>query len=120
MHALVVDDSSVMRSYLRNTLLAMGFEVSEARDGVAGLARLELAPRPDVALLDWHMPGMDGYELLKAIRARSEFDKMAVVMVTAENDLSQIAVALDSGANEYMMKPLTREIVVEKLQMIGF
>jgi two-component system chemotaxis response regulator CheY len=120
MHALIVDDSSVMRAYLRKTLFTFGFEVSEARDGKAGLRRLAENPRPDLTLIDWHMPEMDGFELLQTIRARSDFDDMTVVMVTAENDVSQISLALDAGANEYMMKPLTPEIISDKLQMLGF
>jgi two-component system chemotaxis response regulator CheY len=120
MLALIVDDSSVMRSYLRKILLERGFEVSEARDGVQGLDAVLHGPRPDLVLIDWHMPEMDGFDLLRSIRARPEFESTTLVMVTAENDLSQISLALDSGANEYMMKPLTQDIILEKLDMLGF
>jgi two-component system, chemotaxis family, chemotaxis protein CheY len=121
MHALIVDDSSSMRAYLRSILVPLGFEISLAKDGREGLTFLEGSTGcPDLALIDWHMPEMDGYELLSQIRSHTEFDGMVVVMVTAENDLSQISLALDAGANEYMMKPLTKEIVTDKLQMLGF
>jgi two-component system chemotaxis response regulator CheY len=76
--------------------------------------------KPDLALIDWHMPEMDGLQLLKEIRSRPEFDEMTVVMVTAETDIAQINQALDCGASEYLMKPLTREMVKEKLEMLGF
>jgi two-component system chemotaxis response regulator CheY len=100
----------------------LGFEVSQAKNGIEGMDLLEQnnTSRPDLALIDWHMPEMDGYELLAKIRAHPEFDNMVIVMVTAENDLTQISLALDAGANEYMMKPLTKEIVSDKLQMLGF
>lgn len=122
MHALIVDDSSSMRAYLRSILVPLGFEVSQAKNGIEGMDLLEQnnTTRPDLALIDWHMPEMDGYELLEKIRAHPEFDNMVIVMVTAENDLTQISLALDAGANEYMMKPLTKEIVSDKLQMLGF
>lgn len=121
MHALIVDDSSSMRAYLRSILVPMGFEISQAKNGQEGLSFLEdSTERPDLALIDWHMPEMDGYELLSKIRSDTHYDGMVIVMVTAENDLSQISLALDAGANEYMMKPLTKEIVTDKLQMLGF
>lgn len=120
MKALVVDDSSTMRIYLRTILKSLGFEVSEARNGSSGLELLQNGPQPDVALIDWNMPEMDGLELLQEIRKQSAFNNMTVVMVTAESDVSRIALALESGANEYLMKPLTPEIVASKLQMLGF
>jgi two-component system chemotaxis response regulator CheY len=120
MKALVVDDSSTIRAFLRSILVPLGFEVAMAKNGLEGLEGLDNPPRPDLALIDWHMPEMDGLQLLTEIRSRPELDQMTVVLVTAENDLSQISLALDSGANEYVMKPLTREIVTEKLQMLGF
>lgn len=121
MHALIVDDSSSMRAYLRSILVPLGFEISQAKNGRDALSSLgEFTTRPDLALIDWHMPEMDGYELLSQIRSNSDFDGMVIIMVTAENDLSQISSALDAGANEYMMKPLTKEIVTDKLQMLGF
>lgn len=120
MKALVVDDSSTIRMFLRSILVPLGFEVTMAKNGNEGLEELVNPPQPDLVLIDWHMPEMDGLQLLTEIRSRPELDQMTVVMVTAENDLSQISLALDSGANEYVMKPLTREIVTEKLQMLGF
>ena len=66
------------------------------------------------------MPEMDGFALLKEVRSRSDLNEVIFVMVTAENELTQINEALGAGANEYVMKPLTAAIVTEKLQMLGF
>src|SRR5450755_2109195 len=120
MHALIVDDSSTMRAFLRSTLVTSGFEVSEAHDGVDGLKVLAQIERPDVALIDWNMPKMDGFELLENLRARAEFDDMPIIMVTAQVSLTHIAAALAAGANEYIMKPLTADILLNKLEMLGF
>jgi two-component system chemotaxis response regulator CheY len=118
--ALIVDDSATMRAVLRKILAPMGFEIAEARNGREGLERFDDYPVPDLALVDWHMPEMDGFALLKEVRSRSDLNEVIFVMVTAENELTQINEALGAGANEYVMKPLTAAIVTEKLQMLGF
>jgi two-component system chemotaxis response regulator CheY len=118
--ALIVDDSLTMRAVLRRIVTPMGFEVVEAKNGREALEVFDQYPVPDLALVDWHMPEMDGLELLKEIRSRSDLDQVMVVMVTAENELSQIDVAIKAGASEYVMKPISSEIVTEKLQMLGF
>ncbi len=120
MKALIVDDSATMRAVLRRIVTPMGFEVVEAKNGHEALAIFDHYPVPDLALVDWHMPEMDGLELLKEVRSRPELDQVSVVMVTAENELTQIDVAIKAGANEYVMKPISNEIVTEKLQMLGF
>jgi two-component system chemotaxis response regulator CheY len=120
MKALIVDDSLTMRSVLRRIMTQMGFEVVEARNGIEGLEKFDSYPVPDLALVDWHMPEMDGFEMLKEVRRRPELNEVAVVMVTAENELAQVALAIEAGANEYVMKPLTPECVAEKLQLLGF
>jgi len=109
-----------MRAFLRTTLIGSGFEVSEAHDGVECLKLLAEIERPDIALVDWNMPLMDGFELLENLRCRAEFDDMPIVMVTAQIDIKHIAAALAAGANEYIMKPVSPEILLEKLEMLGF
>ena len=120
MLALVVDDSRAVRSTLRRTLNKLGFDVLEAahgRDALEVLGASEVVP--DVALVDWNMPEMDGLDLVKALRQERRYAELPVMMVTAETDPSQIARALMAGADEYAMKPLDEESLVEKLALLG-
>jgi len=117
--ALIVDDSSTMRSVLRLTLRGAGIETVEAANGVEALQRLEQAEGVEFALVDWNMPKMNGFELLQAVRANHQLDGMKVVMVTTETELTNIQNALQCGANEYLMKPFTRDSVIEKLRLLN-
>ena len=119
MKALVVDDSRATRTILRNALKAEGFEVFEAGDGRQALEELRKIGATDLALVDWNMPVMTGYELICEVRAQKEFDRMAIMMVTTESESAQVQRALDAGANEYVMKPFTAEILREKLLLLG-
>ncbi len=119
MRALIVDDSSTMRSVLRMTLRAQGMETLEAADGSEALQRLQESGEVDLALVDWNMPRMNGFEFLRAVRADHARDHMKVVMVTTETELAQVQIALQRGANEYIMKPFTRDSVLNKLQLLG-
>lgn len=119
MHAIVIDDSRAIRAILGGMLREMGFETSEATDGKDALLQLKAKQPPALALLDWNMPEMNGFELLQRVRANRAFDSMRIVMVTTETEMSQVARALEAGANEYVMKPFTREVIREKLQLLG-
>ena len=119
MRALVVDDSSAMRAYMKMILKAAGFEVSEARNGKEGLQALEVASAPDLVLLDWNMPEMDGFEMLRQLRANARWNQVKVMMVTTETEMGEMSRALGAGADEYVMKPFTREIIVDKLELLG-
>lgn len=119
MKALLVDDSSTMRSILRMTLRQAGFETVEADNGATALTKLDQEGAADVALVDWNMPVMNGFEFLCALRQDHKYDKMLVVMVTTETEMSNIQSAVERGANEYIMKPFTKEAVIEKLQLLG-
>ena len=118
--ALVVDDSKAVRMILAKTLRELGYEVREAGNGKEAL---ELIENQDLAvtlvLADWNMPEMNGLELLKRLREKPEMASTAIVMVTTETEVDQMSAALEAGANEYIMKPFTREILVQKLQMAG-
>lgn len=118
--ALVVDDSKAIRMILGRTLGQLGYEVLEAANGREALERLE-SENSDVKLVlaDWNMPEMNGLELLKKLRQNPALSSLAVVMVTTETEIEQIAEAIEAGANEYVMKPFTRDILVEKLQLAG-
>ena len=119
MRALVIDDSRATRSILGRMLRQVGFEVVEAGNGREGLERLQGMERPDVALVDWNMPEMGGLDFVRAVRAESALAGLRLVMVTTETELSQISAALEMGADEYIMKPFTAEMIVEKLDLLG-
>jgi two-component system chemotaxis response regulator CheY len=119
-HALVVDDSRAMRAILGKQLKQLGYEVLEAEHGEQALERIASASeRPVLALVDWNMPRMNGIEFIKAVRSRRELDPMRVLMVTTETELTQVRIALEAGANEYMMKPFTAEALLSKLGTMG-
>jgi two-component system chemotaxis response regulator CheY len=73
----------------------------------------------ELALVDWNMPGMNGLEFVQAVRAEHSYDGILLMMVTTETEMDQVAKALAAGANEYVMKPFTQEVILEKLQMLG-
>ncbi|APE27402.1 response regulator [Aurantiacibacter gangjinensis] len=116
---LIVDDSSVIRKVSRHILESLGFEVSDAENGMEGLRRFDEA-KPDLILLDWNMPVMNGIEFLKELRARPDGGEPKVVFCTTENDVDHIREAMSAGANEYVMKPFDHETLELKLQLIGF
>lgn len=117
--ALVVDDSAVIRKVARRILETLNLEVADAEDGESALAFCAMA-MPDVILLDWTMPRMDGYEFLRALRQRPDGRFPKVLFCTTENDVGAIARALHAGADEYIMKPFDREILLAKLEQVGF
>jgi two-component system chemotaxis response regulator CheY len=118
--ALVVDDSRAVRMILGKTLKELGFEVREAANGREALEVIEVEKTAvTLVLADWNMPEIDGLELLKRLRQKPELSSLVIVMVTTETELSQMTAALEAGANEYIMKPFTRDILVEKLELVG-
>ena len=119
MRALVIDDSRAMLGILEKMLTEVGFEVTSAGDGREALAQLKAGGRFDVALVDWNMPELDGYEFVEAVRADHAYDALLLMMVTSETELAQVVRALDAGANEYVMKPFTKEVLIEKLEILG-
>jgi two-component system chemotaxis response regulator CheY len=108
-----------MRGILKRVLTHMSFTVREACDGKDGLLRLGEAAPPDLALVDWNMPNMNGLELVQAVRKDHRYDAMRIVMVTTELEMHQVEHALAAGANEYLMKPFTEEGLREKIEMLG-
>ncbi len=118
MRALIVDDSRFVRSFLRGLLEEKGIACEEAGDGLAGMDQLKSGAGFDLALIDWNMPVMNGFEMLTALRAEG-FRDLKVMMVTTEAENEFIIRALDSGADEYLMKPFGEEALTEKLTMLG-
>lgn len=116
---LVVDDSPLIRKAIRRIIEPMGFAVEEAGNGVEALEFMEGGTSPDCILLDVEMPEMDGLTFLKVLRGSSEWEQPPVVMCTTVNAMATIAEAIQSGANEYVMKPFNEAILGEKLEGIG-
>lgn len=119
MKALVVDDSRAIRSVLTGFLASSGFEVAQAADGREALAYLGEHTDTRVALVDWNMPEMTGLELIEAVRADDRFAGLKLVMVTTETEMAHMQRAFAAGADEYVMKPFTREVIIEKLRLVG-
>jgi two-component system chemotaxis response regulator CheY len=119
MRALVIDDSSSMRAILRQYMQKLDYEVVEACNGQDALKRCEETRDIDIALVDWNMPVMGGLDFVRALRARKEYDGVKLMMVTTENDASHIETALSAGANEFVMKPFTYEVLEEKMALLN-
>jgi two-component system chemotaxis response regulator CheY len=117
-YCLVVDDSSVIRKVARRILEDFDFTVAEAEDGRAALDACR-RKMPDMILLDWHLPVMDGIEFLASLRQMERGREPKVVYCTSEADVAQIAKALRAGADEYILKPFDRAIVEAKLHEVG-
>jgi two-component system, chemotaxis family, chemotaxis protein CheY len=119
MRALILDDSRAMRMILRRIMHSAGFEVVEAADGRQGLDLLAGGPLPEVALVDWNMPGIDGLSFVNAVRDNPDYRPMTLMMVTTESEHDQVVRALAAGAHEYIIKPFTADAVVDKLELLG-
>ena len=120
MKVLIVDDSGPIRKIMGNMLKQMGMETYEAAHGKEALKQLDAHPDIELLMLDWNMPEMNGIELLDAMKKREgAAPRPTIVMVTTENEMSKIVRAMTKGANEYIMKPFTKEILEEKLDILG-
>lgn len=119
MRALIVDDSKSMRMILGKTLRELDFEITEAGDGRQALDWLNAGEQVDLMLVDWNMPVMNGYEFLCAVRSNELLSDIRIMMVTTETSMTNVAKALDAGANEYLMKPFTKELLIKKLALLG-
>ena len=118
MKILVVDDFSTMRRIIKNLLRDLGFNnTSEADDGSTALPILQNGDF-DFLVTDWNMPGMQGIDLLKAVRLDPKLAKLPVLMVTAESKRDQIVEAAQAGVNGYIVKPFTAVTLKEKIEKI--
>jgi two-component system chemotaxis response regulator CheY len=117
--ALIIDDSKAMRTILGRMLRGLGFEVVEAGNGCEGMQRLQESAKFDLALVDWNMPEMNGLEFIRTVRAEQSYNGVLLMMVTTETEMENVVKALAAGANEYVMKPFTQEVIMEKLQIFG-
>ncbi len=119
MRVLIVDDSKSMRMILGKALREIGYEITEAGDGQQALERLNRGEQVELMLVDWNMPVMNGYELICAVRANALLGDIRIMMVTTETSMANVTMALNAGANEYLMKPFTKEVLIEKLALLG-
>ena len=118
MKILVVDDFSTMRRIIKNLLRDLGFtNTEEADDGTTALPMLQ-SKKYDFLVTDWNMPGMQGIDLLKAVRADEKLASLPVLMVTAEAKKEQIVEAAQAGVNGYVVKPFTAATLKEKIDKI--
>jgi len=122
MKMLIVDDSKAMRTFLQHLATELSFKTEEAEDGRAGLSKLiqnDPAEPFDVALVDWDMPVMTGLELVQTVRRNKDFSSLKMMMVTTQNTMERVSAALEAGADDFLMKPVTKESLEEKLQILG-
>jgi len=118
MKILIVDDFSTMRRIIKNLLRDLGFNnTTEADDGLTALPILK-AGGIDFLVTDWNMPGMQGIDLLKTVRADEALSSMPVLMVTAETKREQIIEAAQAGVNGYIVKPFTAATLKDKIDKI--
>lgn len=120
MRALVIDDSRAVRAVICRTLAELGItECVQAGNGQEALAALEAQGPFDLAMVDWNMPVMNGYDFVVEARRRVPSERMKIVMCTTETEIEQISKALAAGADEYVMKPFTKDAIQSKLAMLG-
>src|SRR5262245_36362035 len=118
MRALVIDDSRTVRAVIRAILEELDVEVVQAADGREGLEQLSRHPDVELILVDWNMPVMNGLDFIVAVRSQRLYDAVRILMVTTETESEQVTRALAVGANEYLMKPFNRDILLAKLSLM--
>jgi len=116
---LVVDDSIIMRNIVKNTFMTMKvpYDCLEAENGKQALRMLE-SNDVTIVFLDWNMPGMDGMEFLKVVRAMPQYKDLPIVMITSERGKFSVIEALQNGATDYIVKPVQEKTFKEKIQEI--
>ena len=120
MQALVVDDSKAMRTILKRIVTECGYnEVFDAGDGLEAFELVRAGLHPTLVLADCNMPEMNGIEFVAALRSLPGYSDVTVVMVTTETSLERVEMALEAGADEYVMKPFTKDVLLSKLALVG-
>ena len=118
--AMVVDDSRTIRIILTKMLSELGFQVYPACDGKEALEVVEREKgKFSVIMADWNMPEMNGLELVKRVRSDRRLASVPIMMISTETETRQVMAALEAGANEYVMKPFSRDIIAGKLRLLG-
>lgn len=120
MKVMIIDDSTATRFILARMLKEIGCDSVQAANGKEAITCLAQNQDVALALVDWNMPVMNGLELVTYMRKQSQYDDVKVMMVTTETEMPQVVRAMEAGANEYVMKPFTKDVIVEKMQLLGF
>jgi two-component system, chemotaxis family, chemotaxis protein CheY len=119
MRVLIVDDSRASRMVLQKFMKELRFETIEAENG--GHALWLLSQKPDIQLMtvDYHMPQMNGTQLVRLVREKPEFASLPILMISVESRTEYQSEAIQAGVNEYLIKPFTKEMIEEKLRLMG-
>lgn len=115
MKALIIDDSKAMRMILGRILTEVGCTFIEASHGRDALEKIAAHGHPDLVLVDWNMPEMNGLEFIEAIKSNPSFNQIKLMMITTESEVSNMEIAKAAGADEYIIKPFSAENILEKL-----
>ncbi len=122
MKMLIVDDSKPMRrflAFLGQQLAFATFEAGDGREAIGALIKNDPREPFDIALVDWDMPRMNGLDFVQAVRRNQDFANLKLMMVTTQNAYDRVEQALKAGADDFLMKPVTQEMLAEKLQILG-
>ncbi|MBU0935006.1 MAG: response regulator [Spirochaetes bacterium] len=123
MTILVVDDSRIMRNIIKNTLTGNSryahAQYLESPDGREA-QRIISSQKIDLLLLDWNMPMLNGLELVKKLRADPLYAKLPIIMITSESAKYSVIEAVKAGVNDYLIKPVSEKLLMEKLERLGF
>jgi len=117
--ALIVDDSKASRSIVARALRDLRFDCDEAANGAEAIERLTTGPRPDLVTVNWHMPVMDGIELVRRLRGHPRHRDLRLLMISTESDRGRIESALAAGADDFVTKPFTADALARKLVGLG-
>jgi two-component system chemotaxis response regulator CheY len=115
-----MDDSRGMRMIVRRFAQEFGLEVTEAGNGTEGLDRLDEmdVPAPELIVVDWKMPTMDGFDFVRVVRSTPFYDDTFILLLTSESGSDEIRQALQQGVNDYLIKPCTGKDIREKLESV--
>ncbi len=114
---LIVEDEEAIRDLIRINLVAAGFACDEAEDGLQALARAKAA-RPDLILLDWMIPGLDGLGVLRRLKADPALASIPVIMLTAKSEENDVVLGLEMGAADYVTKPFSNKVLVARIRAL--
>lgn len=120
MKILVVDDSRIMRNIVKNCVSGGQLPPSEFMEAPDGRQALEIIERdpPDLLLLDWNMPNLNGIELVKMLRSKDRFKSLPIIMITSEAAKYNVIEAVKAGVNDYVIKPVSESFLIDKIKKV--